>query len=713
MTQNIISNTGEIKLTWNDGVCTLLIDQPEKNVNSLTLAFLADFKEIITKVLADKSLKGLVIASGKKSCFCAGADIGIFEAWKNETEASTGSRNLQLIFDLLEEAKVPVVAAIHGACLGGGTEMALACHFRLCSTDSKTKISLPETKLGLLPGGGGTQRLPKLVGLINTLDLILTGKQLDAKRAAKMGLVDEAVPSNQLIERAIALCTNPELRNTVLARRQKFGFLKTNAIMRAFVNWQSKKGIFATTQGHYPAAYKALEAIMASYSLPRTPAFELEAKLFGECFATAAHASLVHIFRISTAAKKNPYPEDVQRQAEERWMKPLESGDVPVGILGAGLMGSGIATVLAEKKMRSIMLDNSKEGLAKGGERIDEHFMGLVKKRRITKRERDLAVCRVAPTLALKTLANTNFVVEAVFEDLNIKHQMAAKCEAEIHHDFIFATNTSSLPIADIAKGTRKPELVVGMHFFSPVPKMPLVEIIRTNQTRPDVVAATFDMATAMGKNVIIVNDGPGFFTTRVLAFLLGEAIALVSEGTPIENIDKAMKKFGWPVGPIQLVDEVGIDVGLHVMETMQHAFPERMLTSDGLAEFPKKKILGRKNGHGFYRYINDKREGINEEVYGILRKQGASRIASEEEIMERCNHVFATESIRCLTDGILQSSDDGDLGAIFGLGFPPFLGGPFHYVRTFGKDKFADRAKELAKQFGPRFHIEKMPESL
>jgi 3-hydroxyacyl-CoA dehydrogenase/enoyl-CoA hydratase/3-hydroxybutyryl-CoA epimerase len=704
MTHTLVSTSGDLQFDVQNQVCVVTINQSNKSVNSLTIPLIEDLKQAFQTITESGAYRGLVVTSSKRNCFAAGADIGIFEGWKTADEAQKGARDLQLVFDILANAKIPTVAAVHGACLGGGLELSLACHYRLCSSDASTKMGFPEVRLGLIPGAGGTQRAPRLIGIPAALDIILTGKQLDAKKAAKCGLVDEAVPVNQLQQKAVALCLDRSKMAELVSRRPKQSWLKTNFAFRALVSWQTEKTILKTSGGHFPAPLKALKAVMAAFTMAEPDGFVFETKLFGECFATACSNSLIHIFRVITAAKKNPVAEEDVLKSEALWTKDLEEGNRPAGILGAGLMGSGIATVLAEKKIRSVLLDNNREGLARGAARVNEHFEAQVKKRRITLRDRDLAFGRVAPTLSTTSLASSKFVIEAVFEDIKIKHDMIKKCEKEISGDFIFATNTSSLPISEIAKGARKPELVIGMHFFSPVPKMPLVEIIKTPQTRPDVIAATFDVATSMGKNVIVVNDGPGFYTTRVLAFLLAEAVSIVAEGTPVEVVDAAMKKFGWPVGPLTLIDEVGIDVALHVMDTMIQAFPERVARVPGFWNFIEQKRMGRKNGLGFYHYDNDKRGDVDATIYTTLREGISPRPNSAQEIVDRCNFVFMIETLRCLKDGVLERPDDADLGAVFGLGFPPHLGGPVHYARNMGRKTFGDVAQALAKNHGPRF---------
>ncbi len=704
MSNNLVSTTGAFSFSWEEGVCVVTWDEPGKSVNAFSVPIIQDLEAIVDAVLARPDLRGLVITSGKEKCFAAGVDVSIFESLTTFEDSEKGALQMQAIFNKLERAKVPTVAAVNGVCLGGAFELVLACQYRLVSSDPSTKLGAPETKLGIIPGAGGTQRLPRMIGIIPALDLILSGRQLDGKKAFKAGIVNGCVPRSQLVTLAKQLATSASMQRSMALKPPRRLMLENSPVGRAFIRRSTTKTLMKTTKGKYPALFKALDAVLCGITMSLDDGLRQEAKLFAECVTTAESRALVHLFRVMTAAKKDPTPEAAQQKAKELWLDALESGDEAVGILGAGLMGSGIATVLAAEGYRSVMLDSQGAGLERGMARVKDHFNALVKKRRRTARERDLAVMRVSPTLQKQTLKGSPFIVEAVFEDLGVKGEMLRSCEALHSERLVFASNTSSLPISDIAKMARDPGGVVGMHFFSPVPKMPLVEIIQTPHTRPEVLSATFRLAQAMGKTNIVVNDGPGFYTTRVLGFLLAEAMNLLVEGNSIEAIDKAMEGFGWPVGPMNLMDEIGIDVGVHVLDTLTAAFGDRIKAPSTIAEFVKQNRLGRKTEKGFYTYKDGKRVGPDSEVYRLLGVVPHTDGMSAEAIAERCTAVFVIEAARCLQEGILRSADDGDLGAIFGLGFPPFLGGPFEYVRQMGKDRFVVTATALAEKHGLRY---------
>ena len=483
---------------------------------------------------------------------------------------------------------------------------------------------------------------------------------------------------------------------------QKF-LLEKNPLGRYIIGKQSKKMVLKNTKGKYPAPLLALEAVMSGVEKTLAEGLNLEAKLFGELVVSIESKSLIHIFNMMTIAKKNPFNKDTQKKSNEMYINPIQMGSASVGILGAGLMGSGIATVLADNEIRSVIIDRDSTGLQRGLQSVANYFQDKFKKRRVKWFERDTKTNHVLPSLHFNSLKNSPIVIEAVFEDLKIKQEVLKKCEENcLNQNFIFATNTSSIPISSISEFAKNPENVVGMHFFSPVPKMPLVEIIKTPKTSDVVTSAVFDVASKMGKQIIIVNDGPGFFTTRILAFQVAEALNILSEGARIEDIDSALEEFGMPVGPVTLLDEVGIDVGEHIVRVLMKSFSDRIIIPKEIDEFNLDQRKGRKNNKGFYLYSNCKKGGPDESIYKHFTKP---RINFDKQlIVDRCIYVFLNEAARCLEENIIQSEDDGDLGAIFGLGFPPFLGGPFHYGKTIGKTFVKTKLTELAKKYGKRF---------
>jgi 3-hydroxyacyl-CoA dehydrogenase/enoyl-CoA hydratase/3-hydroxybutyryl-CoA epimerase len=715
MVEKLISKSNVFRFSVEDNVCIIEMNDESKAVNSFTISMLQDMDENLPKIIAIPNLIGIVITSSKKNCFAAGADISIFDTLKTQDDGAKASKELHRIFRYFADSNIVTVAAINGVCLGGGLELALACDYRICSTHSSTQLGLPEVQLGILPGGGGTQRLPRLIGIAPALDLILTGKKIDSKKAFKLGLVDECIPENQLLERAIAFCKEKRGQKRILPTNlglfssldgkfdaQKFA-LEGNPIGRFIIGKQSQKMIYKSTKGRYPAPLKALEAVMHGVELSLSKGLELEAKLFGELVITSESKSLIHIFNLMTNCKKNPFDKDVQEKSDSLYTSALSSGNCSVGILGAGLMGSGIATVLADKNIRTVLIDRDPTGLQRGLKAISGYFEDKLKKRRLKWFERDTKVNHSSPSLQFSSLKNSPIIIEAVFEDLGIKHDVLRKCEQNISNsDFIFATNTSSIPITQIAKVAKKPENVVGMHFFSPVPKMPLVEIITTDKTSPVATSAVFNLANSMGKQVIIVNDGPGFYTTRILAFQIAEALNILAEGARIEDIDAALEKFGMPVGPVTLLDEVGIDVGEHIIKVLKESFGERIVVPEEIAAVSQDDRKGRKNGKGFYLYKEGKKDAADETVYKYFTKERKN--FDLQEIAERCVYIFMNEAARCLDEKIIRNEDDGDLGAIFGLGFPPFLGGPFHYSKKLGKKQVKEKLLELTQKYGARF---------
>jgi 3-hydroxyacyl-CoA dehydrogenase/enoyl-CoA hydratase/3-hydroxybutyryl-CoA epimerase len=691
--------------TGTDGVAILTFDRPDKEMNILSEDVLRELNDHLIHFGGDLNAKGMVITSGKEGQFIVGADITEIQRLKTEAEAANGAAMLQALFSKIAGLPKPVVAAINGTCLGGGFEMSLACSWRVANANPKTKMGLPEIQLGLLPGAGGTQRLPRLIGIQAGLDMILTGKRVDGARALKVGLVDACVPDRMLLDVARqfalkgkrpagyrAVASSFSQRMTALA-------LESNPVGRRFILKQAHKMVMKQTKGFYPAAFKAIESVIDGFDLPIGKGLELEAKLFGSLVPTRESKSLIHLFHATTAIKKHAYKDAGKEKFSSR---PIKS----VGVVGAGFMGAGIATVCADKGIRVLLSDPSAESLGKALGQAASFFGKKLKRRRLKKFELDQRMVHISPGLNPAGFNRCDIVIEAVFEDVNLKRKILAQLESQnIHDDWIFASNTSALPIHEIAAESKHPERVLGMHFFSPVEKMPLLEIVITEKTAPWAVARAFELGNEMNKQIIIVKDGPGFYTTRALAFFLAEASLILSEGAKIETIDGALTGFGFPVGPITLIDEVGIDVGTHVLETMDKAFPDRMKAPPGLDVVKSSGRLGRKNGKGFYLYEKGEKRGPDPEIYKFLDPKSASSAnATPDEIAMRCVLVFVNESARCLEEEILPSAYEGDVGAVFGLGFPPFLGGPFRYVDHIGAAAVVEKLRELEAKHGSRF---------
>lgn len=685
-------------------VAVVVFDRQDLEVNTLGEKPLRELNDILDGLAAETGLAGVVFASGKKD-FIVGADINEIAGMKTAEAATHGARQMQGILQKITDLKVPSVAAIQGQCLGGGLELALACTWRVASNDPKTKMGLPEIQLGLIPGSGGTQRLPRLVGIQSALDLILTGKRLNGKKAEKIGLVDICVPELQLRENALKLATQkrtghrrmPDLSPGKLASDLPKWATEGNPIGRKLIQKKAREMVEDKTKGFYPASFKALEAVFDGFEMSLPKGLELEANLFGQLAVTRESQSLIHLFHATNSLKKHRF----KGAARERFgKKRCET----VGIVGAGFMGAGIATVLADRGTKVFYSDPSKESLGRALKHSRDYFKKKLEKRRLKSFEVGQRMAHLSPALDARGFQFTDIVIEAVFEDIKLKQKILTAAEAASGDNFIFASNTSALPIAEIAKAAKKPERVIGMHFFSPVEKMPLLEVVVTDKTADWVADRTIELGMDMGKQVIVVKDGPGFYTTRALSFYLNEASAMLLEGAPIEQIDQAMTDFGFPVGPITLIDEVGIDVGMHVLETIQKAFPERMLPARGLLPVADSGRLGRKNNKGFYLYEAGKKGRPDPQVYELLGIHKASDKLTNDEIVDRCLLLFVNESVHCLEDGILNSAYDGDVGAVFGLGFPPFWGGPFKYVDLIGPKTIVERLKKLSEKHGKRF---------
>lgn len=682
------------KTEIKDSVLVITLDKKSEKVNTLDESMMEEFETFINTLQGDDKLKGAVLISGKPNNFIAGADIEMFKARETASDLEQLSKDGHALLSKVETSAKPIAVAIHGSCMGGGLELSLACQYRIASNHSKTVFALPEVKLGVIPGTGGTQRMPRLIGIQKALGYMLTGGNIYARTAKRIGLVDELVHKDVLEETAIKAIIKLS-ESGKYTRKDKRSFieriLENNPIGRSVIFSQAKKKVLGQTKGNYPAPLKIIEAVSYGYKKGLRKGLENEAVLFGEAGATSESRALVNLFFGMTDAKTNPLAE---------LARPVQT----IGVLGAGLMGSGIADVSINKGSYDVLLkDQSIEASAKGEKVIWDNLDKKVKKRVLKPFERDQIISRISGTESYEAFEKTDLVIEAVFEDLDLKRKIIAEVESSTHESCIFASNTSSLPISEIARRAKRPENIIGMHYFSPVQKMPLLEIITTPQTADWVTATAYEVGVKQGKTVIVVNDGPGFYTTRILAPYMNEALLLLEEGASIEFLDSVMKKFGYPVGPMALLDEVGIDVGTHVGETMAPVFNSRGGKSSTKAqELLNAGYLGRKNKKGMYLYSGKKKE-VNNAVYTLFG--GASRKNPDIGIVQqRMALMMINEAAYCLQEDILKSPVDGDLGAILGLGFPPFTGGPFRYVDHIGAQLVVDKLNTFTEQFGPRF---------
>ncbi len=689
-----------------DGVATVLLDEPGEPVNTLSREAGEEFSRILEGLAADAAVKAVVFASGKKDGFVAGAKIELIQGLKSGADGEKLARAAQAGFDELERFPKPVVAAIHGACLGGGLEWAMACHYRICSDDPRTQLGLPEVQLGLIPGAGGTQRLPRLVGIATALDLILTGKSVRPRKALAIGLVDEVTPRPILLEVArrraaeLAAGTLRRARPAGLKRFRTHGLaalqqaaLEENFLGREVLFRQARQQLLAKTRGHYPAPEKALEAVKHGYDRGFPAGLEREARLFGELAITDVARRLMEIFFAQTALKKDSGTPDPSVKP-----RPVAS----VGVLGGGLMGSGIAYVTLNAGIPVRLREKDDPGVGRAFAGVRQVLDERVKKRQLDRLERDEKMRLLTAGTGWEGFERVDVVVEAVFEDLALKQEMVKAFEA-VNPGGIFASNTSSIPITRIAEASKRPEGVLGMHYFSPVHKMPLLEVIVTDKTAHWATATAVALGKAQGKTVIVVRDGPGFYTSRILGPYMNEAAQLLVEGARVEEIDRALTDFGFPVGPIVLLDEVGIDVAAKVAKIMHQAFGDRMGAPEALAKVVEAGRLGRKSKKGFYLY-DGKGKRVDPTVYDLLPGGGARKSFDRAEMAERVVSQMVNEAIRCLGEGILRGPRDGDVGAVFGLGFPPFLGGPFRWADAMGTKALLEKVQRLQGRFGTRF---------
>lgn len=707
----------------DDGVAVFTFDLPDSAVNTLSPETGLAFDALLTRAEQAPEVKAVVFISGKKDNFVAGAKIDFLQKIKTAEEAATVARNAQKGFDRLDAFPKPVVAAIHGSCLGGGLEWALACDYRLITDSPKTVLGLPEVQLGLLPGGGGTQRLPALIGVQAALDLILTGKHVKPSKAKRLGLVDEVAPVSLL--RSLAVRRARELAAGTLkverahgqglkavavqSKKGLAGFFKglankemwaevaleDNPLGRKLLFDQARKQLLKKTRGHYPAQEKALEAVRVGVVSGRQAGLETEARLFGELVVSDVSQRLVELFFATTALKKENGTANPQVKARE--VKK-------VGVLGGGLMGGGIAYVSSALQGVPVRVkDKDDLGAGRALKQVQSILDERVKKRSLTGREATAKMALVSAGTDYSGFKTVDLIIEAVFEDLKLKQRVLAETEAVTHDGCIFASNTSSLPITELAKASRRPELVIGMHYFSPVNKMPLLEIITHPGTAEWVTATCVEVGRKQGKTVIVVNDGVGFYTSRILAPYMNEAAYLLAEGADIAELDKALVDFGFPVGPITLLDEVGIDVAHKVGPIMEAAFGKRLAAPKTLDRVIEDGRLGRKNKKGFYTY-NGKKKEVDPSVYALLPTGQDRKDFDRAEMAERCVLQMVNEAVRCLGEGILRSPRDGDVGAIFGLGFPPFRGGPFRYADSLTPAALLRRLEHYHDTFGERF---------
>jgi 3-hydroxyacyl-CoA dehydrogenase/enoyl-CoA hydratase/3-hydroxybutyryl-CoA epimerase len=682
--------------TMHGTVAVVTLDIPGAPVNVLSSAVKNELEAEFARLQGDAGVTAVVLISGKPDNFIAGADIDEFTQFKTREEFDRLITEGQAMVNRIDEFPKPVVAAINGACLGGGYELALACDWRIATDHPKTTIGLPEVMLGLIPAAGGCQRLPRLIGASAALGIILPGRSEQGPRAFKLGMVDELVPRSILLETALKAATRGKIPLRAARGGMMGALLDRNPLGRRLVYSRARAGVLKKTAGNLPAPLAALDAVRVGLEQGMSAGLAEERKRFAELAVGEVSRKLVGIFFASNALKKdNGVAPGVSATAH-----PVQR----IGVVGSGFMGAGVAgTAVSTANVDVRLRDTELSRVGKGLKAASDILTGRLKRRRITKPEYERLIARLSGGSDYAGFQQADLVVEAVFEDLEVKRSVLAETERATAPETIFATNTSTIPIEAIAANAARPENVLGMHFFSPVDRMLLVEVIPTVRTAPDTIATTVQFGRRMGKTVIVVKDSPGFWVNRILTPYLNEAGYLLGEGVPMDVIDSAMFKFGFPVGPITLLDEVGLDVGAKAGGVMHQAFGERLAPSPVLASMLADKRLGRKNGRGFYLYRDGEKTGPDESVYDLLKLRPQAP-ADTRLIEQRLVYSMLNEAAMAAGEGVVRQARDGDIGAIFGFGFPPFLGGPLRYIDDLGAGNVVATLRQLEATYGIRF---------
>ncbi len=695
----------------DNSIGLLTFDLPGEKVNKFSAPVMQELDNLLDDLAQNSDLKCLMIMSAKKGIFIAGADIKEIVDITDPEAGFMVSQKGHEVFGKIASLPYPTIAVIDGACMGGGTEMSLACTYRLATDNPKTKIALPEVNLGIFPGWGGTQRLPRLIGLQRSLDIILTGRSLDGLRAYRQGVVDKVIPKEQVRETAFKFALDVVNGINVLARsrrKQKGLFplvLEKNPLGRALVYHLAKKTVLKKTKGHYPAPLAALKSVKRGFRKSLARGLKIEAQLFGPMIISPVSKNLIKIFFWTEAVKKENGTKN-----PDVTTKPV----IKAASLGAGVMGGGIAQLFAGRDIPVRVKDINYEAVSKAYQQAASVLKGKLKRRRITKLEFQHILEKITGTIDYSGFKTVDFIIEAIVENLDIKKSVFSELENHIDEDTIVVSNTSSLRIDDMASAFKYPQRFAGMHFFNPVHMMPLVEVIRGKNTSDETVATTFQLAKKLGKTPVVVGDGPGFLVNRLLLPYMVEAISLLEEGQTPEDIDKTMEAFGMPMGPIELFDEVGIDVANKVAKILAASMGDRMAESTMLDNLVKDNRTGKKSGVGFYKYEGKKR--VSDPSIKSYFTINEKKQLNDEDLINRMVYPMINEAARCLEEKIAARPKDVDLGMIFGTGFAPFRGGLLTYADDEGISKVYETLQALAEsdhnRFKPSSALEKIYKS-
>ena len=671
-------------LEIKQNIATLTFDLQNEKINKLSFEILKEFKEILNTIENDSSIKALVIDSAKKNIFIAGADIKEIEKLKDEKEVYEALMEVHEIFNKLENLQIPTIAYINGACMGGGLELALACKYRVLSTNEKTKLAFPEIKLGIFPGFAGTIRAPKLIGLVNALDLILTGKTIDAKKAYKIGLADMIFDDAQkefmlegFIKKAIY---------GILKKRVGFHILNYAPLNEIIFN-KALKGLEAKVNKDFKAPYKALEVIKATINKELEDAIKIEAKEFSKLAVSKESKNMIKLFFLFEKLNKN----------YTKTSNPISNAIV----LGNGVMGKGIIWLFSKYlddvriKIRDISQANE---IIKDVSKIYDY---LVKTRKMTKNQAEFKLNKISYTQDFIGFKNFDFIIEAIVEDENIKKQTYKEIENVANENTIIATNTSSISIEKLSSEVKNKENFLGVHFFNPVNLMPLVEVIPNSNTSKETINKVFELLISCGKTPILVGDCAGFIVNRILLPYMNEAAFILEQGSKIERIDNVIKDFGMPMGPFTLADTVGVDLGYKVATILNESYGSRMPIASIIEKMYNAKLLGEKTKAGFYEYAG-RDTYPNSHVTSMLENN--NKIIEDEEIVQRCIYIMINEASRCLEENIVTDASIIDFAMISGTGFPAYKGGLLSYANEIGLKNILESLRKFEKEFGSRF---------
>ncbi|RAP33384.1 fatty-acid oxidation protein subunit alpha [Candidatus Marinamargulisbacteria bacterium SCGC AG-410-N11] len=688
--------------TESDNIGIINFDQKNEKVNKLTSTLLIELSEQLDLIKKSNTIKVLLFKSSKPGIFLAGADIQEIKGLKDRPSAlKIVKAGQQYISKISQLKNIITISVIEGACLGGGLEFALACDYRVASESSKVKIGLPEVKLGIIPGFGGTQRLPRLIGLQKSLPLILSGSMVDTKKAYRQKIIDDYFPEGlfeNYLESFINNIQQKGFQTKIKERRSLKGIqnclLEKTSIGRNLIFSKAKKSIIFKTKGHYPAPLKALETIRKSFNLKLEDGLKVEANGFSSLIMTTEYKNLIHLFFIN---------EDLKKQVSiTKSYPPIKTA----AVIGAGLMGSGIAWLFGYRGIRVKLKDVKWDFILKGLRSINQILDKLRKKRRI-KYQKQIAIMQsISGTLESSSLKKSNIIIEAIIENLAVKKKVFEELEEHVSKDTLLATNTSSLSITKIAKDLKNPERFLGIHFFSPVNMMPLVEIIPGEKTNQESIERAVTLIKDLKKVPVVVKNCPGFLINRIFLPYINEALFCLQDGGDIELIDNMVVKFGMPLGPYSLADEVGLDIGYHVLKVLEDGYGSRMALCPLFVNiFNDLKLKGKKDGKGFYKY-ESKDKKINLELKNYIKQNQTlpnSKIIKED-IVDRMMLMMVNEASRCLEENIVEKAEYLDMAMILGTGFPPFRGGVCKYADNLGIPVVVKKLKNFAKKYGERF---------